>query len=1070
MIPNATILDGLQMEAYIFPASFAQQRLWFFDQLVPEDALYNVPAAVRLTGLLNVLALEQALNEIVRRHETLRSAFRVIEGQLVQAITPNLRVPLPLTDLRSLPLEERQAQQQQFMLAASQQPFNLAQAPLFRVKLLQLDTAEYMLLVTLHHIVADGWSIGVLMRELSTLYSAFARGNPSPLPELPIQYSDFAQWQRQWLQGEVLQTQLEYWRQQLAGLSVLDLPIDRSRPASQRYRGAMRHLELPLSLSQALENFSRQAGVTLFITLLAAFQTLLYRYTGQTDIAIGSPIANRNRSEIEGLIGFFVNTLVLRADLSGNPTFRSLLERVRAITLAAYSHQDLPFERLVEDLQPTRSLSHTPLVQVMFALQSTPTPPLDLIGLRSDFLELESHVAKFDLTLSFENTAQGLKGSLEYSTDLFDVATIDRLLQHFQILLEGIVAEPDQSLAELPLLTAAERKQLLTDWNNTTTDYPQNRCFAQLFEAQVEQTPDAVALSFSSQQLTYRELNQRANQLAHYLQQLGVKSEVLVGLCCDRSPELVIGMLAILKAGGAYVPLDPHAPPERLQRMAAPISVLLTQQHLAELGQDSGHSIVCLDRDWQAIAQHSSENLISNVHLDHLAYVIFTSGSTGQPKGVQIEQRGLLNLVFWHQQAFQISPGDRATQIAAPAFDACGWEVLPYLAAGASIHFPDQAIRISPENLRDWLVAEQITVSFLPTPLAEQMLSLDWSGTALRLLLVGGDRLHCPPPASLPFQVINNYGPTENTVVTTSGLVSPVDTIPAIGRPIANTQVYVLDANLQPVPIGANGELYISGAGLARGYLNAPEQTAASFIPLPFQPGARFYKTGDRVRYRSDGQLLFLDRLDQQVKIRGFRVELGEVEAAIAQHPQVQAAVVLVKDCAPVDRLVAYVVADGTPALDQFLKAKLPEYMIPTAFVKLDALPLTANGKVDRQALSALDISDYHATLAVVAPRNAIETTLAQLWTELLGLKQVSIYDNFFALGGHSLLATQLTSRIRDILQIDVPLQIIFESPSIAAIAEYIETVRWAVVGLKAPELVQSSAPAASDSREEVEF
>lgn len=1067
MTPNAIPTDSSSTEAYLFPTSFAQQRLWFFDQLSPQNAVYNVPAAIRLAGLLNVDALEQALNEIVRRHETLRSTFRVVDRQVVQVIAAQQRIALPVVDLRHAPSLDSKP----FILEESQHPFDLTQGALIRAKLLRLDSTDHILLLTLHHIVSDGWSMGVMIRELGTLYTAFVGGNPSPLPELPIQYADFAHWQQQWLQGDVLETQLDYWRQQLADLPAIDLPTDRSRPAVQSYRGATQYLELSPSLTEALEHLSGQTEVTLFVTLLTAFQILLFRYTGQTDLAIGTPIANRNHSQTEELIGFFVNLLVMRADLSGQPTVRSLLHQVRSIALDAYSHQDLPFERLVEDLQPTRSLSHTPLIQVMFALQSAPTPPLDLAGLTLEFMEVESQVAKFDLTLSIENTGQGLKGSLEYSTDLFDAATIARLLQHFQILLTGMVANPDQAIAELPLLSATERQQVLIDWNQTKVDYSQKRLVHQQFEAQVEKTPGKIALQFPTEQFTYQALNERANHLAHQLQQLGVKSDGLVGLCCDRSPEWVIGMLAILKAGGAYVALDPHLPDDRLKGMLhdAGVAIVLTQSRLSDRLLTLNEQLKVIDVAKSASPdsgeiQLSSDNPIRQVTTDDLAYVIYTSGSTGQPKGVQIEHRGLINLVGWHQQAFQVSSSDCATQIAAPAFDASVWEIFPYLTIGASLHFPDEATRRSPGKLRDWFIANHITISFLPTPLAEQLWSLDWSGTSLRSLLIGGDQLRQLPPDSLPFAVVNNYGPTENTVVTTSGVVS-VREMPTIGRAIANTQLYVLDTHLQPVPIGARGELYIGGDGVARGYLSGSTE---SFIANPFcYEGSRLYKTGDWVRYQADGRLEFLGRGDQQVKIRGFRIELGDIERALTEHSDVRETIVLVQEITPIDRrLVAYVVLDSAGVqegrLRQFLKAKLPEYMIPWTFVEVDALPLTPNGKIDRQALAALDVAYPEVA---VAPRTAIETALVQLWTEVLG-RPVSLYDNFFTSGGHSLLATQLTSRIRDALQVDVPLQLLFESPTVAEVAEYIETVRWAATVHPA----ERFGLEAKDSREEVEF
>jgi len=911
------------------PLSFAQQRLWFIDQLVPNNSFYNVPAALRLLGSLNLAALEQTFNKIVERHEALRTAFVTLEGQPVQAINVALKVSLPVIDLRQLPQAEREKEARRLTTQEAQRPFNLSSNPLLRVTLLRLDEAEHILLLNMHHIISDGWSIGVLIREIGALYTAFASEKPSPLPQLPIQYADFAHWQREWLQGEVLETQLAYWRQQLDGISMLNLPADRPMPAVQTYRGATQIVQLPKTLSQALESLSQQEEVTLFMTLLAAFQILLYRYTQQEDIAVGSPIANRNRSEIEGLIGFFVNSLVLRTDLSGNPSFREVLSRVKEVALGAYAHQDLPFEKLVEELHPERNLNQNPLFQVVFALQNAPMSALELPGLMLSPLEFNSETTRFDLEFHlwdrshkegspltpnnnlWVNSSEGISGFVIYSTDLFDEATINRMLGHFQNLLEAIVANPEQRIADLPLLSESELHQLLVEWNNTQADYPQDRCIHQLFEAQVEQNPDALALVFGDKTLTYRELNIRSNKLAHYLQKLGVGAEVLVGLCVERASltlDMVIAMLGILKAGGAYLPLDPSYPPERLNLMIedAQVPVLLTHERWIERLGKQNSSIICLDKDWESITQESENNPRSKVTANNLAYVIYTSGSTGKPKGVQIEHRSLLNLVFWHQKAFAVSPRDRATQIAGVAFDACVWEIWPYLSAGASIHLADDEIRRSPSQLRDWLVSKAITITFLPTPLAEKVLSLDWpNNAALRILLTGGDKLHQYPSLSHSFQVVNNYGPTENSVVTTSGVVpvtKQADVAPAIGRPIANTQVYVLDENLQPLPIGIPGELYIAGDGLARGYLNHPELTETRFLP-----GTRLYKTGDLVRYREDGNIEFLGRTDDQVKIRGYRIELGEIEVILNQHPAVLQTTVINREDTGENRLVAYV-------------------------------------------------------------------------------------------------------------------------------------------------------------------
>ncbi|MEG4032706.1 amino acid adenylation domain-containing protein [Microcoleus sp. S36b_A4] len=917
------------------PLSFAQQRLWFLDQLVPNNPFYNVPAALRLTGALNFAALQQTFNEIVRRHEALRTTLTVVSGQPVQRIAAAFHLPINVVDLRNLPKESRQTEANRLTAQEAQRSFNLSNDLLLRVTLLQLDDAEYLLMLNMHHIVSDGWSIGVLIQELGALYTAFASEKPSPLPALSIQYADFAKWQREWLQGEVLETQLAYWRQQLNGISMLNLPADRPRPAIQSYRGKRQFLQLPKQLSEALETLSQREGVTLFMTMLAAFKTLLYHYAQQEDIVVGSPIANRNRSEIEALIGFFVNSLVLRTDLSENPTFRELLNRVKEVALGAYAHQDLPFEKLVEELHPDRALNQNPLFQVAFALQNAPGNRLELPELTLSPQQLDVGTARFDLEFHlwerspnssgsnqspsnklWVDSSEGISGMVIYSADLFDEATITSLIGHFQTLLESIVTNPEERIANLQYLSAQERDRLLVECNNTQADYPQDLCIHQLFEMQADRTPEAVALVFGEERVTYGELNLRSNQLARYLQKMGVGAEVLVGLCCGRSLDLIVGMLGILKAGGAYLILDPSYPAERSSFMVkdAQLSIVLTQQQWVENLRSPNLHIVCLDTDWEMISQEIADNPTSAVTAENLVYAIYTSGSTGKPKGVEIEHGSLLNLVFWHQKEFGVSAGDRATQIAAIGFDACGWEIWPYLAAGSSIYFPEDDIRRDPEKLQNWLVSKAITISFLPTPLAEKVLLLDWPQiTALRILLAGGEKLQQHPLKSHPFKLVNNYGPTENTVVTTSGYVpvtEQTDIAPTIGRPIANTQIYILDKYLQPVAIGVVGELYIGGNGLARGYLNRPDLTAERFIVNPFKPnsGERIYKTGDLVRYRGDRNLEFLGRIDEQVKIRGFRIELGEIETVLTQHPAVQQTVAIASEDGQGDkRLVAYI-------------------------------------------------------------------------------------------------------------------------------------------------------------------
>ncbi|NJK48665.1 amino acid adenylation domain-containing protein [Candidatus Gracilibacteria bacterium] len=900
------------------PLSFAQQRLWFLNQLETSTA-YNMPTAVNLSGKLQIQALDQALNEIVQRHEALRTSFKVVNGSPIQVISPNQSLPLLLVNLQHLPKIEQSAEVERRAIAFAQQPFDLTQSLLLRVTLLQLGEESHVLLVNMHHIVSDGWSMGIFIRELSALYEAFSGGN-SPLPPLPIQYADFAHWQRQWLTREVLDDRLKYWKQKLASApTILELPTDRPRPPVQSFRGSTQQFQLDPQLTEQLKSLSQQSGATLFMTLLAAFAILLSRYSNQNDLVIGSPIANRNRSELESLIGFFVNTLMLRIDLKNNPTFGELLEQVRQTALDAYAHQDLPFEKLVEELQPDRDLERNPLVQVVFALQNAPTSSLSLPNLSINLLEFDYRSVRFDLEFHLWDVPEGLSGYFVYNTDLFNKTTIARLARHFQTLLQAVVANPEQHVCSLPLLSAIEQHKILKEWNHTSVNYPQNKCIHQLFEAQVEKSPDAVAVVCEEGQLTYQELNRKANQLAHHLQALGVKPETLVGICVDRSLDLIVGLLGILKAGGAYVPLDPSYPQARLSYMLSDsdVSVLVTQQKLVAIPEHQAH-IVYLDTDWEVISRQSEDNLSSGIAAFNLAYVIYTSGSTGNPKGVLVAHKNLLNLVFWHQRAFEINSLDRATQLAKTAFDASVWEIWPYLAAGASIYLVKPELLSSPLQLQNWLVSKEISIAFLPTPLAEELLALKWSeNIALKFLLVGGDRLHYYPSASLPFKVINNYGPTENTVVTTSGLIEEVTSamsskqalpLPPIGRPIDNTQVYILDSYLQPVPIGVAGELHIAGDSLARGYLNRPELTAEKFIPNPFAR-SRLYKTGDRARYLSDGNIEFLGRIDNQVKLRGFRIELGEIESVLLQHSAVQKAVVMLReDQFNNKRIVAYVV------------------------------------------------------------------------------------------------------------------------------------------------------------------
>jgi amino acid adenylation domain-containing protein len=1044
-------LGATNADRHSAPLSFAQQRLWFLDQYEPDKPFYNIPFGLRLSGPLNVAALDHSLSEIIRRHEVLRTTFTMLDGEPVQSIAAPVSRSLPMVDLSDRPVSEREAEARRFVNEEAQRPFDLAQGPLFRTALIRLGEEDHVLLLTLHHIISDGWSTAVLYRELSVLYEAFSRSQPSPLSELPIQYADYAVWQRQWLQGEVLESQLSYWKRQLEGApAVLDLPTDRPRPAVQTYRGARSFIELSKELTEGLKALSRKEGITLFMTLLAAFQTLLYRYTGQDDIVVGSPIANRNRTEIEGLIGFFVNTLVLRTDLSGNPTFRDLLHRVRKMSLEAYDHQDLPFEKLVEELNPERDLNHSPLFQVLFALQNAPASPRELSGVVSTPIKLENDTTKFDLSLSMIERSDGLRGSWEYSTDLFDEATIVRINGHFCRLLEGIVANPDQSVFNLPILTEPEKHELLTELNDTKREYPKDKCLHQLFEEQAARTPDAVAVVFEEQQLTYQELNCRANQLAHHLQELGVRPEVLVGICLERSLNMVIGVLGILKAGGAYVPLDPTYPQERLAFILedTQAAVLLTQERLVESLPEHGARVVCLDADWEVIAQESRENPLSPVKANNRAYVIYTSGSTGKPKGVQVPHRGVVNLLYFVREQPGLTAKDTLLSVTTLSFDVVVSEIFLPLSVGARLEVVSHEVASDGTRLLAALMTSGAT--FLhPTPATWRLLlEAGWEGSKQLTMISTGEALSrelanklLPRGAAL----WNLYGPTEITIWSAAYRVDSDAGPILIGRPVANTQLYILDSHLQPVPIGVVGELYVGGDGVTRGYLNRPELTSEKFTANPFSkdPGSRLYKTGDLARYLPDGNIECLGRIDHQVKLRGFRIELEEIETVLSQHPAVRETVVVAREEIPGDkRLVAYLVVDAAQPpsggdLRGFLKQQLPDYMIPSVFVSLSALPLTPNGKIDRLALPAPDQNRSELEVSYVAPRDAIEVQLTRIWEKVLGRHgPIGGRDNFFALGGHSLLAVQVVHQIREVFGQTVPVKALFQAPTVEQLAE----------------------------------
>jgi amino acid adenylation domain-containing protein len=1037
------------------PLSPAQQRLWFLDRLEPNNSIYNLPAAVLLRGALDLSALTRALNEIVRRHEVLRTTFVAQEGRPAQFIASSLELELPLVDLSALHPAERESEAARLIDEEAHAPFDLAAGPLLRTRALRLGAEEHVLLFNMHHIVSDGWSVGVLVRELRVLYEAYSVGGDSPLPELTLQYADFADWQQQLLADGHLEEALAYWRERLrTPPAVLELPTDRPRPAVQTYHGASETVTLPAALRDSLKRLSLAEGVTLYMTMLAAFKVLLARHTGQNDITVGAPVAGRDSVEVEHLIGFFVNTLVLRTDLSGDPTFGELLGRVRETALGAYLHQNVPFEKLVEEMHKSRDLSHPPLFQVMFAMNNAADAAPELPGLSATRLDVETRTAKFDLLMYCEEEEDGgLKFRLEYNTDLFDRETARLLLSRWENLLAGVAADPAARVSALPLMGEEERQRVLEGWNDTAREYAGPYLIHAFFEQQSALTPEAVAVRCGREQLTYAELNARANRLARHLRELGVGPEVLVGVLLERSLSLPVALLAVLKAGGAYVPLDPAYPAQRMsfiiEDTRAP--VLLTQSGL--LGHvPPGQRCVLLDRDGDAFEGRESGNLPETARPDHLAYVIYTSGSTGRPKGVAIAHSSAATFLHWSLETFG---HERLRGVAASTsicFDLSVYELFAPLACGGTVLLVENALHLS-----SLPAGETVTlINTVPSAVAE-LLRMRAVPPGVKTINLAGEAL----PQALVNQIFeqeseveevwNLYGPSEDTTYSTGVRLVRGGEPVSIGRPVANTRAYVLDTRLGPVPSGARGELYLGGDGLARGYLGRPSLTAERFVPDPFstEPGARLYRTGDVVRHLSDGRLEFVGRADHQVKVRGFRIELGEIEAALLRHEGLERVVVMARgDARGSLRIVAYVVGRDGASLPQaeglraHLRERLPEYMLPSAFVPLAALPLTPNGKVDRAALPEPDELRREAAGEFVAPRNATEEALSRSWGEVLGLKQVGVHDNFFELGGHSLLATQAMSKLTETFGLELPLRALFESPTVAGLAAAVEAAQ----------------------------
>ena len=1037
----------------LFPTSIDQERLWFIEQLQPGNAAYNIFSASRIKGRLDVAVMERVVNELIARHEVVRTTFTVVDDQPMQLIHPKLEIRLMPVDLQSVPPAQREQEALRLVTDDFSRPFDLEQGPLLRVGLLRLAEDDHVMHINMHHTVTDRWSGAIFEQETGLLYEAFSNNRPSPLPALPIQYADYSLWQRERTESEIYRRQAAYWTRRLTGLPfVLEVPTDFPRPPIQNFRGARVYTRYSRRLLDALRELSRREGVTMFTLALAAYKALLYRYTTEETILVGATFANRNRPELQHMVGYLLNLIVLSTDLAGNPTFRELLQRERATVLEGFANQDLPFGKLVQELRPAQDASRNPIVQhSLIYLDFPELTVMETLGLTAKHLDIDNGASRFDMTLAMTETEQGYEVDIEFPTDLYRRERIERMTKHLENILESVVVDPTQRLSDLPLLSEIEKEQLLVKWNDTAVAYS-DRCIHELFEAQVEQSPDQVAVLVENERLSYRELNEQANRVAGYLREVGLRNGDLVGLFTSRSSRMIAALLGILKAGGAYVPLDERYPAERLAFMLkdSGARMLLTEESLFEKFPDYDGRVVYLDGDWEKIASCSAANLDHSVPNEQRSYVIYTSGSTGQPKGVEVPHRAVVNLLQSLAARTSLNARDTMLSVTTLSFDIAVAEIFLPLIVGGRVVIASREVAADGLELARLFASSGATV-MQATPATWRMLvDTGWQGDSALKVFSAGEALDRPLADQLLSgcaELWNLYGPTETTIFSGAFRVTATTGPVPLGPPMANTSFYVLDQFMNPVPIGIFGELYIGGVGLAQGYLNRPALTAEKFVPDPFgcEPGARLYRTGDLVRYYEDGNLEFAGRLDHQVKVRGFRIELGEVEAAMSRHEAVRAVVVVAREVrASEQRLVAYVVGrhQQLPTASEwrtFLIQLLPEYMIPSVFVSLEELPLLPNGKVNRRALPAPDASRPELRREFVAPENPTQARLVDLYMKVLALDKAGIHDDFFELGGDSILATRLVSRVRRTFDVELPLRELFWQPTVFELAAVIE-------------------------------